>query len=75
MLTRADFDVAVKHALRHYTRVDLLLGSPLLEMRVGPGGGSKTADVAGLQQILANAAQTIMRSNAHSKRECPIAID
>ena len=67
MLTREDFDVAVKHALRHYTRVDLLLGSPLLEMRVGPGGGSKTADVAGLQQILANAAQTIFVTERDQK--------
>src|SRR6516164_9442555 len=59
MLTRTDFDVAVKEALRHYTRADLLLGNPLLETRIAAGHGPKAADVAYLQQILADAAQTI----------------
>jgi TolB-like protein/cytochrome c-type biogenesis protein CcmH/NrfG len=59
MLTRADFDVAVKEALRHYTRADLLLGNPLLEMGIAAGGGQKGAQVARLQQVLAEAAQTI----------------
>jgi hypothetical protein len=59
MLTRADFDVAVKEALRHYTRADLLLGSPLLETGIAAAGGPKGAQVARLQQVLAEAAQTI----------------
>jgi TolB-like protein/cytochrome c-type biogenesis protein CcmH/NrfG len=59
MLTRADFDVAVKEALRHYTRADRLLGNPLLQMGIAAGGGQKGAQVARLQQVLAEAAQTI----------------
>ncbi|HEX4173342.1 MAG TPA: tetratricopeptide repeat protein [Acetobacteraceae bacterium] len=62
MLTRADFDVAVKEALRHYARADLLLGSPLLEMRIASGHGSKTADAAHLQAVLADAAEAIFVS-------------
>lgn len=59
VLTRADFDIAVKHALRHYSRADLLLGSPLLEMRIAAASGSKAADVVGLQQLLSDAAEAI----------------
>lgn len=59
MLTRADFDLAVKGALRHYARADLLLSSPLLGMRIVSGHGSKTADVAHLQKALADAAEAI----------------
>src|SRR5215469_16014076 len=59
MLTRADFDVAVKEALRHYSRADLLLGSRLLKTRIVAGRAAKAADVARLQHVLADAAQTI----------------
>ena len=59
MLTRADFDIAVRDALRHYTRADLLLRSPLLETRIATGRGSKATDVAQLQQLLSDAAGTI----------------
>jgi TolB-like protein/Flp pilus assembly protein TadD len=59
MLTRADFDAAVKDALRHYSRTDLLLGSRLLETRIVAGRAAKAADVARLQHVLADAAQTI----------------
>jgi adenylate cyclase len=59
MLTRADFDVAVKDALHHYSRADLLLASRLLETRIVAGRGPKAADVARLQQVLTDAAQTI----------------
>ncbi len=59
MLTRADFDVAVKDALRHYTRADLLLGNRLLATRIAAGHGSKTADAAHLQRALADAVETI----------------
>ena len=67
MLTRAEFDAAVKDALRHYSRADLLLASPLLEMRIASGPGSKLADVEGLQQILAGAAGTIFASERDQK--------
>lgn len=67
MLTRADFDVALKDALRHYSSADLLLGSPLLDMRIATGSRSKTADVAGLQQILTSAAETLFVSERDQK--------
>ena len=67
MLTRPDFDVAVKDVLRRFTRVDLLLGSPLLEMRIATGRGSEAADVTRLQQILAEAAETIFVNERDQK--------
>ncbi len=67
MLTRADFDVAVKDALRHYARADLLLGSRLLEMRIVSGHGSKPADATHLQQALADAAETIFVNERDQK--------
>lgn len=60
MLTRAEFDVAIKDALRHYAGADLLLGSPLLEIRIVSGHGSKTVDAAHLQKILADAAEALV---------------
>ncbi|HUB46597.1 MAG TPA: hypothetical protein VMB73_16575, partial [Acetobacteraceae bacterium] len=59
MLTRSDFHVAVKDALRYYTRADLLLGNPLLQTRIVIVHGAKTAGVAHLRQVLAEAAETI----------------
>jgi TolB-like protein/Flp pilus assembly protein TadD len=67
MLTRADFAVAIRDALRHFARADLLLGSPLLEMRIVSGHGSKTADAAHLQKVLADAAVAIF-SNERDKK-------
>jgi adenylate cyclase len=66
MLTRADFDVAVKDALRCYTRADLLLRSPLLDQTAAEFGG-KGADAAGLQQVLAEAAATIFADERDQK--------
>jgi adenylate cyclase len=67
MPTRADFDAAVKDALRHYARADLLLGSPLLEMQIASGHGSKTADVAHLQKTLVDAAEAIFGNERDQK--------
>ncbi len=67
MLTRADFDVAVKDALRHYARADLLLGSRLLETRIVSGHRSKPADVTHLQKILADAAEAIFVNERDQK--------
>lgn len=67
MLTRADFDIAVKDALRHYTRADLLLGSPLLEMRIASGQETGPAGVAQLRQLLAEAAETIFANERDQK--------
>jgi hypothetical protein len=47
VLTRSDFDSAIKVALRHYTRTDLLAGNALLHARVlsrgGPSGNTPQA--------------------------------
>ena len=67
MLTRTDFDVAVKGALRHYSRADLLLANPLLEMRIASGPGSQVANVTILQQVLARAAETIFANERDQK--------
>jgi adenylate cyclase len=67
MLTRADFDIAVKDALRHYTRADLLLGSPLLETRIAGGQETRPASVANLQQLLAETAETIFANQRDQK--------
>jgi adenylate cyclase len=66
MLTRADFGVAIRDALRHYTRADLLLGSPLLNQTAMERGG-KAPDVAGLQKTLAEAAETIFVNERDQK--------
>jgi TolB-like protein/Flp pilus assembly protein TadD len=68
MLTRAEFDAAVKDALRHYTRADLLLGSPLLETRIAAVRGPKPASVVKLQQVLAEAAETIFADERDQRR-------
>ncbi len=68
MLTRADFDAAVKDALRHYTRADLLVRSPLLESRIATARGAKQASVTRLQQALAEAAETIFVNERDQKR-------
>src|SRR5262249_18020070 len=68
MLTRADFDAAVKEALRRYTRADLLLGSPLLETRIVAEGDPDGAhDVGRLQQVLGDAAKAIFVSERDQK--------
>jgi TolB-like protein len=68
MLTRADFDAAVRDALRHYTRADLLVRNPLLQTRIATGRGAKQASVTHLQQALAGAAETIFVNERDQKR-------
>jgi adenylate cyclase len=68
MLTRADFDAAVKDALRNYTRADLLVRSPLLQTRIATGREAKQATVPHLQQALAEAAETIFVNERDQRR-------
>ena len=68
MLTRAEFDAAVREALRHYTRADLLIGSPLLETRIVTARAPKPASVVKLQQVLAEAAETIFADERDQRR-------
>ncbi len=67
MLTRADFDLAVRDALRQYARADLLLRSPLMGLRTISGHGSKTADVVHLQRALSDAAEAIFVNERDQK--------
>ncbi|MBV8457566.1 MAG: hypothetical protein JO122_13235 [Acetobacteraceae bacterium] len=68
MLTRTDFDAAVKDALRNYTRADLLVRSPLLQTRIATGPGAKQPSVPHLQQTLAQAAETIFVNQRDQNR-------
>ena len=65
--TRADFDIAVKDALRYYTRTDLLIGNPLLQTRLFTRQGSPTGDPQQLRQTLAEAAATLF-ANARDQK-------
>jgi adenylate cyclase len=59
MLTRSQFESAVRDALRHYTQADLLANNGLLQARLltdaGPGG----AKVQALRTLLAETAKTL----------------
>ena len=62
MLTRSDFESAVKDALRHYTQADLLAGNALLHASVltrsEPGGATPQA----LRALLADTAKALFAS-------------
>jgi predicted ATPase/TolB-like protein/cytochrome c-type biogenesis protein CcmH/NrfG len=62
LLTRSDFDSAVKDALRHFTQADLLAGNPLLQawQLARSGGGAPTPQA--LQAFLAETAKTLFAS-------------
>jgi TolB-like protein len=68
MLTRAEFNAALKDALGHYTRADLLIGSPLLGTRIAAARGAKLASVVKLQQVLAEAVDTIFVNERDQRR-------
>jgi len=59
LLTRADFGAAVKDALRHYLRADLLAGNALLQARLLTGSGSGAAAPAALRALIAETAKTL----------------
>ena len=62
MLTRSDFESAVKDALRHFTQADLLAGNALLHARVlvAPGTGPATPQT--LRALLAETAKNLFSS-------------
>jgi adenylate cyclase len=68
MLTRAEFDAAVKEALRHYIRADLLIDNPLLETRIATTREPKLARVVKLRQVLTEAAETIFADERDQRR-------
>jgi hypothetical protein len=67
VLTRSDFESAIKAALRHHTRTDLLAGNALLHARVlsrgGPGGTTRQA----LQALLGKTADSLFANERDRK--------
>jgi hypothetical protein len=61
LLTRSDFESAVKDALRHYTQADLLAGNALLQARLLTGSGG-AATPESLRTLLAETAKTLFVS-------------
>ena len=59
MLTRADFGTAVKDALRHCLRADLLAGNALLQARLLTGSCSSAAAPAALRALIAETVKTL----------------
>jgi TolB-like protein/Flp pilus assembly protein TadD len=57
LLTRSDFESAVKDALRHYTQADLLAGSALLHTRLLTRSESSAATPQALRALLAETAK------------------
>ena len=57
MLTRSDFESAVKDALRHYTQADLLAGSALLDTRLLTRSEASAATPQALRALLAETAK------------------
>jgi len=59
VLTRSDFESAVKDALRHYTRTDLLAGNSLLQAQLLTRPGAGVATPQALRALLAETAETL----------------
>ena len=62
LLTRPDFESAVKNALRHYTQADLLAGNVLLHARLLTHSGPGAATPQALRALLAETAETLFTS-------------
>jgi adenylate cyclase len=58
-LSRTEFDTAIKDALRHYTRTDILAASKLLSFRVLQQRHSGNGNVQDLRALLAESADTL----------------
>ena len=59
LLTRSDFGSAVRDALRHYARTDLLAGNALLHTQLLARSGSGAATPNALKALIAEAAETL----------------
>jgi hypothetical protein len=62
LLTRSDFETAVKDALGHYTQADLLPGNLLLYSRLLTRSGSSASTPQSLRSLLAETAKTLFAS-------------
>ena len=67
VLTRIDFEDAVKEALRQYTRADLLTSNPLLRARVVEHRAEGTATVQDLRDMLAETAEVLFGNERDQK--------
>jgi hypothetical protein len=61
-LTRSDFGDAVRNALRHYVRTDLLAGNALLRTRLLTRSGPDAATPRALKDLIAETAETLFAS-------------
>jgi TolB-like protein/tetratricopeptide (TPR) repeat protein len=59
LLTRSDFESAVKDALRHYTRTDLLTGNALLHAQLFAESDPNTATPRALRSLIAESAESL----------------
>jgi TolB-like protein len=62
LLTRSDFEAAVREALRHYVRVDLLTPNALLQTRLLAPSGGGAATPQAIKALLLQAAETLFAS-------------
>jgi adenylate cyclase len=62
LLTRSDFETAVKDALRHYTQADLLAGNLLLYSRLLTRSESSVSTPQSLRSLLEATAKTLFAS-------------
>jgi predicted ATPase/TolB-like protein len=67
LLTRSDFESAVKDALRHYTQADLLGGNALLRARLVTRSGSDGATPQALRALLAETAKGLFAGERDQK--------
>jgi adenylate cyclase len=67
VLTRSDFDGAVRDALRRFARTDLLVGNALLQSRLMTRAGPGTVTPQALKALLANTAETLF-ANGRDQR-------
>ena len=66
MFSRSEFEAAVRDALRHYARADLLAGNRLLHARIMQRR-SPDATVQGLRAMLAETAETLFANTRDQK--------
>lgn len=66
MFSRAEFELAVKDALRHYARADLLAGNPLLHAQVLQQRNSEVT-IQSLRAMLAETAETLFANSRDQK--------
>ena len=66
-LTRSDFGDAVRNALRHHVRTDLLTGNGLLRTRLLTRSGPDAATPRALKDLIAETAETLFASERDQK--------